>query len=127
MVRRRDGLRRVRRAHAAFTLKTGYNLCDATMHYDPDFLPAGITKSNDTPERRWGIFGRVNVSTKFGEIRDGLSNTIMTGELQRITEHDAGEQGRLGDRRAGHALYRRRDVSPRWHNLPLHVRRATGC
>ena len=27
------------RADAAFTLKTGYNLCDATMHYDPDFLP----------------------------------------------------------------------------------------
>ena len=25
------------------------------------------------------------MSTKFGEIHDGLSNTIMTGELQRIT------------------------------------------
>ena len=34
---------------------------------------------------RWGIFGRVNVSTTFAEIRDGTSNTIMTGELQRIT------------------------------------------
>jgi prepilin-type processing-associated H-X9-DG protein len=71
--------------HAAFTLKTGYNLCDATMHYAPDFVPAPIKKGDDTPEKRWGIFGRVNVSTKFGEIRDGLSNTIMTGELQRTT------------------------------------------
>ena len=35
---------------------------------------------------RWGIFGRVNVSTRFGEIRDGLANTILTGELQRITD-----------------------------------------
>ena len=38
------------------------------------------------PRLRWGIFGRVNVSTKFSEIRDGTANTIMTGELQRITE-----------------------------------------
>ena len=72
--------------HAAFSLPTGYNLCDATTHYDPDFVPAPITKANDTPETRCGIFGRVNVSTKFTEILDGTSNTIMTGELQRITE-----------------------------------------
>jgi prepilin-type N-terminal cleavage/methylation domain-containing protein/prepilin-type processing-associated H-X9-DG protein len=36
--------------------------------------------------RRWGIFGQVNVSTSFGSIRDGTSNTLMTGELQRITD-----------------------------------------
>jgi prepilin-type processing-associated H-X9-DG protein len=71
--------------HAAFTLTTGYNLCDATMHYDPDFLPAPMKKSDDTPDTRWGIFGRVNVGTTFGQIRDGMSNTFMTGELQRIT------------------------------------------
>jgi prepilin-type processing-associated H-X9-DG protein/prepilin-type N-terminal cleavage/methylation domain-containing protein len=34
----------------------------------------------------WGIFGRVNTCTTFGEIRDGTANTIMTGELQRITQ-----------------------------------------
>ena len=72
--------------HAAFSLTTGYNQCDATMHYDPEFVPAPITKANDTPDTRWGIFGRVNVSTKVSEILDGTSNTIMTGELQRITE-----------------------------------------
>jgi prepilin-type processing-associated H-X9-DG protein len=37
-------------------------------------------------ETRWGIFGRVNVSTRPAEVRDGLSQTVMTGELQRITD-----------------------------------------
>jgi prepilin-type processing-associated H-X9-DG protein len=32
-----------------------------------------------------GIFGSVNNSTTFGAIRDGLSNTIAAGEVQRIT------------------------------------------
>jgi prepilin-type N-terminal cleavage/methylation domain-containing protein/prepilin-type processing-associated H-X9-DG protein len=34
--------------------------------------------------KQWGIFGRVNASTTFGEISDGLSCTIATGEMQRI-------------------------------------------
>ncbi len=73
--------------HAAFTLDTGYNLCDATRYYEPGFFPKPFTgKNDDPPEKRWGIFGRVNVSTQFKEVKDGLSNTIMTGELQRITE-----------------------------------------
>ena len=72
--------------HAAFTLETGYNLCDATMYYEPNFFPTPFKdKTDDTEKRRWGIFGRVNVSTKFIEILDGTSNTIMTGELQRIS------------------------------------------
>jgi type II secretory pathway pseudopilin PulG len=33
----------------------------------------------------FGIFGGVNVSTSMAKVRDGLTNTIMTGELQRIT------------------------------------------
>ena len=32
----------------------------------------------------WGIFGRINKATTFAQVRDGVSNTIMTGELQRI-------------------------------------------
>jgi len=39
---------------------------------------------NDRGTKREGIFGKVNFSTTFGSIRDGLSNTIMIGELQRI-------------------------------------------
>jgi prepilin-type processing-associated H-X9-DG protein len=73
--------------HAAFTLTTGYNLCDATLHYEPGFFPNPFQgKADDTPSKRWGIFGRVNVSTTFKEITDGVANTIMIGELQRITD-----------------------------------------
>jgi prepilin-type processing-associated H-X9-DG protein len=43
-------------------------------------VPGRMTQSS-----RIGVFGTVNQSMTFGEIRDGLSNTIMIGELQRIT------------------------------------------
>jgi prepilin-type N-terminal cleavage/methylation domain-containing protein/prepilin-type processing-associated H-X9-DG protein len=36
-------------------------------------------------EKGYGILSQVNQSTSYGQIRDGLSNTIMAGELQRIT------------------------------------------
>lgn len=85
--------------HAAFTNETSYNLCDASMAYSPTFVPvvkekSGATPSEaeDTEERRWGIFGRVNVGTTFDEIKDGTSNTIMTGELQRITDISPGSK-----------------------------------
>jgi len=73
--------------HAAFTNRAGYNLCDATMHYDPDFQPKDKEGKlvDDAPQKRLGVFGRVNVGTKFDEITDGMGLTIMTGELQRIT------------------------------------------
>jgi prepilin-type N-terminal cleavage/methylation domain-containing protein len=36
-------------------------------------------------DKGMGIFGQINVSTAFASIKDGTSNTIMVGELQRIT------------------------------------------
>jgi len=73
--------------HAAFPLPTGYNLCDATMFYEPNYYPPPfIDKTDDTPTKRMGIFGRVNVSTKPSEIVDGAKYTMMIGELQRITD-----------------------------------------
>jgi prepilin-type N-terminal cleavage/methylation domain-containing protein len=36
-------------------------------------------------DKGFGIFGQVNVSNSMAGVRDGLSNTIMAGELQRIT------------------------------------------
>ena len=78
--------------HAAFTLNTGYNLCDASTRYEPNFYPEPFTADDDTEEKRWGIFGRVNVSTTTDEISDGASNTIMTGELQRITDVTPGSK-----------------------------------
>lgn len=79
--------------HAAFTNETGYNLCDASMFYEPNFYPHPFTsQADDTEAKRWGIFGRVNVGTKLDEIEDGTSNTIMTGELQRITDVSPGSK-----------------------------------
>jgi prepilin-type N-terminal cleavage/methylation domain-containing protein len=41
---------------------------------------------NDLGMKRMGIFYKPNVGTNAAAIRDGQSNTIMTGELQRITQ-----------------------------------------
>ena len=50
------------------------------------YLVPGETNADIGPvSKRVGIFGTVNSSTSFAEIRDGTSNTIMTGELQRFT------------------------------------------
>ena len=83
--------------HAAFSKATGYNVCDATMYYKPNFYPSllmgeVVAKVPEVESTRWGIFGRVNVCTRFDEIRDGISNTIMTGELQRITDLTPGSK-----------------------------------
>jgi prepilin-type N-terminal cleavage/methylation domain-containing protein/prepilin-type processing-associated H-X9-DG protein len=81
--------------HAAFTLETGYNQCDATTHYKPEYCPthpqSGVAIEN-TAKSRLGIFGKVNESTTFGQVRDGTSNTIMIGELQRITDITPGSK-----------------------------------
>jgi prepilin-type N-terminal cleavage/methylation domain-containing protein len=61
---------------------TGYTLTSATY---TTVLPPG---SDTTATRRWGIFGRLNTGTSFGSIRDGSSNTFMTGELQRFRAVD---------------------------------------
>ena len=44
-------------------------------------VPVGIA---NTDANSFGIFGRINRSTTVAAVRDGLSNVIMTGELQRI-------------------------------------------
>jgi prepilin-type processing-associated H-X9-DG protein len=43
-----------------------------------------------------GIFGQTNQSITFGQIRDGLSNTFLTGELQRISSMSSTGQGFSG-------------------------------
>ena len=49
--------------------------------------PYQITLANDNSAKRIGIFQRINTPTTFAAVaRDGLSNTIMIGELQRITQ-----------------------------------------
>jgi prepilin-type N-terminal cleavage/methylation domain-containing protein len=51
--------------------------------YSPTSTNYHIAADSSAP-LRWGIFGQVNLSTSFGTVRDGTSNTFMTGELQRF-------------------------------------------
>jgi len=50
------------------------------------YIPTGNALTSGKPLE--GIFGFVNKSATFGAVRDGTSNTIMTGELQRLTDPD---------------------------------------
>ncbi|MBU4273634.1 MAG: DUF1559 domain-containing protein [Planctomycetes bacterium] len=75
-------------------------------HYFPDcrtcdtwvlsayFIPRPLTTVTDgvsyapgagpAPPKRWGIFGKPNVATRPADVKDGLSRTIITGELQKL-------------------------------------------
>ncbi len=59
-----------------------HTIPDGSTGYVPTLAPYLVT--GDSASKRWGVFGEVNKSTSFGSIRDGTSNTIMTGEVQRI-------------------------------------------
>jgi hypothetical protein len=48
-----------------------------------------LALANDNASRRIGVFYRPNVGTPMAAIRDGQSNTIIIGELQRITQTTA--------------------------------------
>ncbi len=51
---------------------------------DPKYLVPGEPTILSV-QKRIGVFGRINVATTIAEMRDGTSNTIITGEMQRIT------------------------------------------
>jgi prepilin-type N-terminal cleavage/methylation domain-containing protein/prepilin-type processing-associated H-X9-DG protein len=38
----------------------------------------------NTEANSWGVFGKMNKSVTFAQLRDGTANTIMLGEMQRI-------------------------------------------
>ena len=48
------------------------------------FVGVAANQFQNTDSRSWGVFGKINKSTTFAQLRDGVSNTIMTGEMQRI-------------------------------------------
>jgi prepilin-type processing-associated H-X9-DG protein len=73
---------------AGQTTITATGFCPVFQMGTTGVIPAGETANSGTvsvPGVCAGIFGQTNQSTSFGQIRDGLSNTIMTGELQRIS------------------------------------------
>ena len=55
-----------------------------TFAYTHIYNGAATNAFYNTDANSWGIFGKINKSTTFAQVRDGLSNTIMTGEMQRI-------------------------------------------
>jgi prepilin-type N-terminal cleavage/methylation domain-containing protein len=70
--------------HNAYANNAAHSVQDATRGTNAGYTPAGsYAVAGDLGRRRWGIFGRVNVATALREVRDGMSNTITTGELQR--------------------------------------------
>ena len=76
--------------HNAYAADAAHSVEDAAINKNAGYTPTGsYAVVGDRGRKRWGIFGRVNQSTAFREVRDGLSNTIMTGELQRIISTDA--------------------------------------
>ncbi|MBN1393559.1 MAG: DUF1559 domain-containing protein [Pirellulales bacterium] len=67
--------------------------CEIVPGVDPDvdsiYVVEGDGALGTGPAmKRVGIFGRINACTGFGEIKDGTSNTILTGELQRNVDED---------------------------------------
>jgi len=64
----------------AYTMWNGGSVTAATGTY----ITYNGQVAGQTTATMMGIFGDMNVSTTFATCRDGLSNTIMVGELQRI-------------------------------------------
>ncbi len=58
------------------------NYQTSNLHYNPDGSQNYIFHNSDS--NSWGVFGKINKSTTFAQIRDGTASTIMIGELQRI-------------------------------------------
>ena len=75
--------------HAPFTQDTNHTMPanEVVTYCSPNFYPFPFSQATDTSvAQRRGIFGKINKSTSFAAVRDGTSNTIMTGEVQRLTE-----------------------------------------
>jgi prepilin-type N-terminal cleavage/methylation domain-containing protein len=62
----------------------GYPPNDPQYVYNADPKQPNASRFHQTVDNSWGIFGKVNVSTTAAQVRDGMTSTIMTGEMQRI-------------------------------------------
>ena len=71
-----------------------YDAFTTTAFSDPNSGSAYLPTFNgqtlvDSGAKRIGMMGVPNISTGFQGVRDGTSNTIMAGEMQRLTTADA--------------------------------------
>jgi prepilin-type N-terminal cleavage/methylation domain-containing protein len=71
-----------------YCIVPGYTY-SGTAYLLPPFNASGSSSvENMSTWNAWyrcGVFGRVNVSTAFSEVRDGMAHTIVIGELARYT------------------------------------------
>jgi prepilin-type N-terminal cleavage/methylation domain-containing protein/prepilin-type processing-associated H-X9-DG protein len=80
--------------HDAYANDAAHSVQDAALGKNAGYVPTGgYAVAGDCGRKRWGVLGRVNTATTLREVRDGLSNTIITGELQRISSSSAGMPG----------------------------------
>ena len=119
--------------HAAFTPQTGYNYCDVTTYYEPNFWPdrsaRGDGRKIDYGRRcgdaRMGIFG--TRQREHGVRRDSRRH-LEHDHDRRVAAHrrrDSRQQGRLGHRRPGDAIYDRRMFAGRAPSPSPTLRRPT--
>jgi type II secretory pathway pseudopilin PulG len=65
---------------------TDYGGCAGNSNYWNDILPSHKFEHEGDDAKERGVFGQ-NDPRRAGSIRDGMSTTLMLGELQRIFEH----------------------------------------
>ena len=124
LARRRSERHSAERRRQAQTLLRAGRGCRRRQLYKSTGDTSGTTATCEA-EKGFGIFGQVNKSTSIAKIRDGTSNTIMTGELQRIIQKTTDcvpstpVPARSQPRRLGH----RRKPDVVHHRLPLSRRR----
>jgi prepilin-type N-terminal cleavage/methylation domain-containing protein/prepilin-type processing-associated H-X9-DG protein len=64
---------------------TGLPPDGTVLPYYPHLVGAATVYTfANTEANSWGIFGKINKSTTPAQIRDGMSNVIMAGEMQRV-------------------------------------------
>ena len=74
---------------ANITLTPFHHLMNNRADFDASIYPFW--------HRKFGVFTQANVSVSIDEIRDGTSNTMLVGEMQRLTgDPESRSDGRLG-------------------------------
>lgn len=98
--------------HAAFTLDTGYNICDASMLYKPTY------SDNRRKRHRGPALGHLRTGEHQHHARRNHRWRVKHHNDRGTTadqQHGTDKQGRLGHRRPGNVVHHRRDVQPnRW-------------
>ena len=78
------------------TIGLSYSITSATYRTTLYGSATGTESANGSATKQAGIFTKINESTGFQSVVDGLSNTLMIGELQRITSTSGTRSSTVG-------------------------------